>query len=151
VLRAYLRQRETLVSDASRSIQHMQKAPTEMNVQLADVISDISGDGPRIIDMIPAGERRPHALAELRDRRIRAREKEIARALEGHWKDEQLFILEQARLSYAHLLEQIAACDERLQHEDTGHWTADGPSGPLGDWHRRQRLAEPAFLRRGWG
>jgi len=118
VLRAYMRQREMLVGEASRSIQHMQKALTEMNVQLANVISDISGEtGLLIIDAILAGQRALHALARLRDRSIRASEKEITRALEGHWKEEQLFILEQARLSYAHTLEQIAACDQRLQEQ----------------------------------
>src|SRR5512137_370339 len=107
-LRSYLRQRESLVTAAGQSIQHMQKALTEMNVQLTNVISDISGEtGLRIIDAILAGERDPKSLARLKDRRIRASEATIARALEGHWKDEQLFVLEQARLSYAHYQEQI--------------------------------------------
>ena len=43
VLRTYLRQRENLVAAASKCIQHMQKTLTQMNVQLANVISDISG------------------------------------------------------------------------------------------------------------
>jgi len=43
VLRGYLRQRENLVAAAATCIQHMQKALTEMNIQLANVISDISG------------------------------------------------------------------------------------------------------------
>ncbi len=43
VLRSFLRQRENLVTAASICVQHMQKALTEMNVQLANVISDITG------------------------------------------------------------------------------------------------------------
>jgi transposase len=43
VLHGYLRQRENLVAAAATCIQHMQKALTEMNMQLANVISDISG------------------------------------------------------------------------------------------------------------
>ncbi len=43
VLRSYMRQREVLVAAAGTAIQHMQKALTEMNIQLANVISDISG------------------------------------------------------------------------------------------------------------
>jgi hypothetical protein len=38
VLRTYMRQREKLVVGASTCIQHMQKALTEMNIQLANVI-----------------------------------------------------------------------------------------------------------------
>ena len=115
-LRAYLRQREILTTAASQQIQHMQHALTEMNVQLANVISDISGEtGLRVIDAILKGERDPHVLSRLKDPRIKASLQQIALALEGHWKDEQLFALEQGRVSYAHYQEQIAQCDERIQ------------------------------------
>lgn len=117
-LRAYLRQREMLTAAASQQIQHMQHALTEMNVQLANVISDISGEtGLRIIDAILQGERDPQALARLKHRRVEASHEQIALALEGHWKDEQLFALEQVRLSYAHYEEQIAQCDEQIQKQ----------------------------------
>jgi transposase len=117
-LRTYLRQRETLVVALGQCIQHMQKALTEMNVQLANVISDISGEtGLRIIDAILAGERDPKVLAGLKDRRILASRVTLARALEGHFKTEQLFVLEQARLSYAHFQEQILRCEERIQQQ----------------------------------
>jgi len=56
VLRTYLRQRENLVAAGSTCIQHMQKALTQMNVQLANVISDISGvTGMAILRAIVAG------------------------------------------------------------------------------------------------
>ena len=52
-LRSYLRLRDELVRGSSQSIQHMQKALFEMNVQLANVISDISGEtGLAIIEAI---------------------------------------------------------------------------------------------------
>ncbi len=118
VLRAYLRQREMLVGAASQQIQHLQKALTEMNVQLANVISDISGEtGLAIIDAILAGERDARTLAKLKGPRIVASVTTLARALEGHWKDEELFRLEQARLSYAHFQEQIQQCQERMQQQ----------------------------------
>ena len=116
--RTYLRQRETLVAAASQSIQHMQKALTEMNIQLANVISDISGEtGLRIIDAILAGQRDPQQLARLKDPRIRATQSQLAGALRGHWKDEQIFVLEQARLTYAHYQEQIAQCEAAAQQQ----------------------------------
>jgi transposase len=107
-----------LVSAASQAIQHLHKALVEMNVQLARVISDISGDtGLRIIDAILGGERDPHKLAGLKDPRIRSSRNEIALALQGHWKEDQLFVLEQARLSLAHGQEQIAQCDQRIEQQ----------------------------------
>lgn len=118
VLRTYLRQRESLVAAASQSIQHMQKALTEMNVQLTNVISDISGDtGLRIIDAILQGERDPKELAKLRDARIQATPRDLARALEGTWKEEHLFTLEQARLTYLHYQELIGQCQERIEQQ----------------------------------
>ncbi len=118
VLRAYLRQRETLVGAAAQEIQHMQKALTEMNVQLANVISDISGEtGLRIIDAILGGERAAGALAKLKGPRIMASLVTLERSLEGHWKEEELFRLEQARLSYAHFQEQLQQCQQRIEQQ----------------------------------
>jgi len=139
VLRAYLRQREMLVVSASQQIQHMQKALTEMNVQLANVISDISGEtGLKIIDAILAGERDSGLLARLKNSRIVVSVGTLKRALEGHWKDEELFGLEQARLSYAHFQEQLAQCKERIEQQlqaiqsrvPKGSETKDSPSQP---------------------
>src|SRR5215211_9271722 len=59
-LRAYVRQRERLLEYAASHIQHMQKALTEMNLQLHHVVTDITGaTGLRIIRAILAGERDP--------------------------------------------------------------------------------------------
>ncbi len=114
-LRAYMRQREVLTGAASEQIQHMQHALTEMNVQLANVISDISGEtGLAIIDAILAGEREGRKLAGLKNERIHASLEKLAAALEGHWKDEQLFGLEQARRSYAHFQAQLQECEQRI-------------------------------------
>jgi len=63
-LRTYWRQRNDLVRAAGRHIQRMQKALTQMNIQLANVLSDLSGmTGQAIIKAILAGERDPHQLA----------------------------------------------------------------------------------------
>jgi transposase len=118
ILRTYLRQRETLVVGSSQAIHHMQKALTEMNVQLANVISDISGEtGLRIIEAILSGQRDPEALAELKNSRIRASHARLAQALEGHWKQEQLFVLEQAYLTFLHYQEQVTQTQERIEKQ----------------------------------
>ncbi len=43
VLRSLWRQREMLLKSQARHVQHMQKALTQMNIQLANVISDVAG------------------------------------------------------------------------------------------------------------
>ena len=57
-LRSLSRQREILLRGQARCAQHMQKALAQMNIQLANVISDVVGEsGQRIIRAIVAGER----------------------------------------------------------------------------------------------
>jgi transposase len=95
-LRAYLRHREKLVQDAASHIQRMQKALVEMNLQLHNVISDITGvTGMRILRDIVAGVTDPEILAAHRDYRCRASEEEIAASLTGNYRAEHLFALRQ--------------------------------------------------------
>jgi len=115
-VRAVWRLRGRHVEEASRSVQHMQKALTQMNVQLANVLSDISGkSGQAIIGAILEGERDPVKLAQLCDRRVHASAEEVAESLRGNWRDEMLFELGQARDSYRFALEQIQSCDRKLE------------------------------------
>jgi hypothetical protein len=115
-VRTVWRLRDRHVQEAGRAIQHMQKALTTMNVQLANTLSDISGvSGLAIIRAIVQGQRDPYELARLRDYRVRASEEEIARSLEGNWQEEVLFELQQALDGYDFCQQQIRACDLRLQ------------------------------------
>ena len=115
-LRTVWRLRERHVQEAGRAIQHMQKALTTMNVQLANTISDVSGvTGQAIIRAILKGERDPYVLAQLRDHRIQASEEEIARSLEGNWQEDVLFELQQAVDGYDFCQQQIRGCDQRLE------------------------------------
>src|SRR5271165_2062536 len=116
VLRSYLRQRENLVSAASTCIQHMQKALTEMNVQLANVISDITGvTGMAILRALVNGERDPQQLAKLKHKQIRASGEEIARSLQGHWRGELIFAVQQSLDLYDFHLAKIQECDQRIE------------------------------------
>jgi transposase len=115
VLRALSRQREMLLKYQSQHIQHMQKALLQMNIQLANVITDIAGEtGQRIIRAIVAGERDPLTLARLRHGRIRAGEAEIVKSLEGSWREEHLFALKQAVALYDAYHAAVAECDVQL-------------------------------------
>jgi transposase len=84
-LRTYWRQRAEHVRGAATCVQRMQKALTQMNLQLANVISDLSGvTGQKIVRAIVAGERDPQKLAAHSDPRIHASRDTIAKSLEGN-------------------------------------------------------------------
>lgn len=115
VLRSYTRQRSMLIANQTRTIQHMQKALVQMNLTLTTALSDITGKtGMRILRAIVAGERDGMRLAKLRDRRVKADERTLARALTGHWREEHLYALAQALAHYDFLEQQIGDCDERV-------------------------------------
>jgi transposase len=118
VLRSYQRHRHSLVEDASRHIQRMQKALEQMNVKLTEVLSDITGvTGMAILRAIVAGQRDRHHLAKLRDPRCKEEERTIALALEGTWQTEHLFTLKQSLEVYDFYQQQIAGCDQVIdQH-----------------------------------
>ena len=115
-MRTYWRQRNDLVRAAGRHIQRIQKALTQMNIQLANVLSDVAGmTGQAIVKAILAGERDPYELAALRNWRVKASEEEIARSLEGNWQEDHVFVLRQEQDAYQFCLKQMAECDQRLQ------------------------------------
>lgn len=116
VLRSLSRQRTMLLRSHGRFVQHMQKALTQMNIQLANVISDVAGEtGQKILRAIIAGERDGLALARLKNSRIRASEDEIARSLQGSWRTEHLFSLRQALDAFDFCGTQLAECDAQIQ------------------------------------
>jgi hypothetical protein len=94
----------------------MQKALTQMNVQLHKVISDITGvTGLRILDAVIDGERDPQKLAALAHVRIKCSRKTIAQALEGDWNVEQIFCLKQELEAYRFFSSQIISCEEQIR------------------------------------
>ena len=115
-MRSYWRQRQDLVRSAVRHIQRMQKALTQMNIQLANVLSDITGkSGQAILHAILEGERDPHELAALCQSNVKASEEEIARSLEGNWQEDLLFLLQQEQAGYEFCQKQRAECDAQLR------------------------------------
>ena len=115
-LREFNRLRTRLLVDQGRSVQHMQKALTLMNIQLGQAISDVAGvTGQKIVRAILAGERDPMVLAAYRDSRIKASEEEIAASLQGTWKAEHLLALKQAMGRYDFFAEQLQECDQQIE------------------------------------
>jgi transposase len=116
-LRSYVRQRSRLFESAGTQVQLMHKALTLMNIQLNHVISDITGmTGMNIIKAILKGERNPVTLADLSVASCRKKMDIIAKALEGHYKEEHVFALQQAYEAYEFFHEQIDKCEKKIQH-----------------------------------
>lgn len=116
VLRAYVRQRCTLVKQTSEHIQRMQKALEQMNLKLPEVISDIVGvSGLAIIDAILKGEQDPQKLAKLRHESCANDEATIALALQGNWREEHLFALKQSVDLYRYVLAKISEVDRQIE------------------------------------
>ena len=115
VLRSYLRHRQMLIEYGAAHIEHMQKALTQMNLQLTNVVSDITGaTGMRIIRSILAGERDPRRLAAMRDCRTKNDEETIAKALEGNYQPEHVFALQQAVELFDFYQQKLSACDNQI-------------------------------------
>ena len=147
VLRAVNRQRTRLLQDQGRCVQHMQKALTQMNIQLANVISDVVGaTGQRIVRAIVAGERDAQVLAKMKDSRIQASTEEIVKSLQGNWRVEHLFALKQALDSFDFIGSQLSECDALLQSQMQKLEVNDG-SPAKGKARSRSRNAPKFDLR----
>jgi transposase len=117
-LRAYVRQRSMLIESASRYIHQMQKALTQMNIQLHHVIKDITGEtGMKIIRAIIAGEKDPNVLAKNRHPRCKNSVEDIKAALTGNYRAEHLFCLKQSLELYDIFQEKIQACDHAIEEK----------------------------------
>jgi transposase len=115
-LRAYLRHREKLIQDAGDHVRRMQKALIQMNVQLHNVISDITGvTGMLILRDLVAGVTDPKVLASHRHSRCRASEAEIEASLTGNYRPEHVFVLQQNLELYDAYQRQMEACDAEIE------------------------------------
>ncbi len=115
-LRVYIRQKSMLTKEASTHIQHMQKALSQMNLQLHNVIRDITGDtGMKIIRDILAGQRDPKILAQHRDPRCKNPIEIIEKSLCGNYKEEHIFSLKQAVELYDFYCNKMSACDVEIE------------------------------------
>jgi transposase len=115
-LRALSRHRSNLVEAAAVHVQHMQKALTQMNLQIHHVLSDITGkSGLAIVDAILSGKRNPEQLARLADGRIHAERETVIKSLVGNYRSEHLFTLRQSLEAYRHYQKMLVDCDREIE------------------------------------
>jgi hypothetical protein len=114
--------REDKLQMASSHIQHMQKALIQMNIRLPEVLSQTHGvSGMAMIKAMLDGEKNAEKLLSYcTNDLIKRKGKDILLALEGNYKEEYLFELQQAYNGYMFYIEQVKQCDEQagkiLQH-----------------------------------
>lgn len=149
-LRALIRHRANLVRYRAAHIQHMQKALQQMNVQLTQVVSDITGvTGMNIMRAIVAGERNPQVLAAMRNDKCAKSEAEIAAALQGNYRFEHLFVLQQSLEQYDFYDRQIRQCDAEIEsmYGSLPPADTDGPESapPPKPTHQKPRKNQAHF------
>jgi transposase len=93
-LRSLLRHRRSLVDHRSPHVQHMRGALLQMNIQLSQAVSDVTGvTGQAIIRAILSGVRGSKILAALREPGCKKSEEEIGKALTGTWREDLCWLL----------------------------------------------------------
>jgi len=87
-----------------------------MNLRLDVVLRDIMGlTGTAIIEAILKGERNPTRLANLAHHRVKKSKTEIALALQGEWREDQLFLLEECYQLYCYYRTKVTQSDQKIE------------------------------------
>ena len=149
-VRSLLRHRANLVRYASQQVLHLQKALTQMNIQIHNVISDLVGvTGVAILEAVLKGERDGQKLAALKDHRIKASQDTIARSLQGDWRSEHLFALRQALATWRHYQQLMVECDGEIERVlatlASKVNVAENPPPPSTLTHKKPTRNEPRF------
>lgn len=115
-MRTFMRHRAKLIEYAASHVQHMQKSLYLMNIQLNNVIRDVTGvTGMKIIREIVNGERDTAKLAQYRDPCCRRSEEDIRASLIGNYQEDHMFCLAQALQLYDFYSLKISECDGQIE------------------------------------
>jgi hypothetical protein len=94
----------------------MQKSLRLMNFRLDVVLNDITGvSGQAIIKAIISGQTDAKVLASLADRRVKASQDEIARALSYNGRKDYMYELSDSFDIYQSYVKKIYACDRKIE------------------------------------
>ena len=133
-LRDLTRQRTNLVQDRAHVVNQLQKVLEWANIKLTSVVSDIMGVSARaMLAALIGGEEDQAALAGLAQGRLRSKQAELERALEGQMRPHHRFMLVQHLTHIDFLEEQIAAFDHQISSRMDEHVPSPPPPpAPLG-------------------
>jgi transposase len=130
MLRTLVRDKANLVAESGDWLRRMQKSLDQMNVRVHRAVSDIDGvTGMAILRAIAGGERDAQKLAKFRNARCSKTEQEIAEQLNGHWREDHVFSLQQGLKMYDAVQERIVAYEQEILRR-LGEMEADEPPQP---------------------
>lgn len=115
-LRSYTRQRENLIKEKARSLQHIHKALDMMNIKVQYVLREIDGQvGQQVIRAMISGETDYKKLSLFHNKRLKSTKEEFADSLQGNYQKVHLFTLRQAVDRYDFTNKQIEECDKQIE------------------------------------
>jgi transposase len=115
-LRDVTRYRKRLIQEHSSECQRVQKVLEDAGIKLDSVASDVLGaSGRMMLKALVAGERDPDVLAEMAQRRLRAKIPELRLALRGRFDDHHAVLIGVSMDHLEHLEAAIARLDERVE------------------------------------
>ena len=116
-LRSYMRLRQDHIRANAQQTHLMQKALTQMNIRLSEIINDIMGaSGSKMIAAILDGERDANVLVSYCHTSILKTKKELViKALQGEYKEEHLFALNHAHKTWWYYQNLIFDCDKQIE------------------------------------
>ena len=114
-LRELTRYRTALIEERTAHVNRLQKTLETANIKLASVASDVTGVSARaMLARLVAGDDDPAAMADLAQRRLRAKLPELERALAGRFGEHHRYLVPRILAAIDFLDEQIADLDERV-------------------------------------
>jgi transposase len=117
-LRDLTRQRAQLYAEHTRCANRIHKVLQDANIKLSSVATDVLGvSGREMLQALVDGEQNPEALAELARGVLRKKIPELERALLGKVRPHHQFLLQQLLGHLAHLEEQLATFDARIEEQ----------------------------------
>jgi transposase len=115
-LRAYVRQRSRAQTNKAQHLQYIGKALQLMNIKLGQVLSHLETQvGMNIIREIAEGETNAEQLARHHTSQMKADKATLVKSLQGNFRAEHLFALEQALAGYDFFKAQMQACEEKIE------------------------------------
>lgn len=144
-LRTLVRYRKTLVQDSSRFVNRIQKSLELMNIKFHTVIKDITGKtGKAVIEAILAGERNAERFLPFIDKRIKAEKEVIVKSLQGNWRQEHLFTLQDSYEMYTTYVQHMERCDQEIEKRLQGYEAKrnEGVITELNEENKKEEVSE---------
>ncbi len=89
-----------------------------MNIKPHTVIHDVTGKtGLAIVEAIIKGESDPHKFLQFVNNNIKANDQMIVNSLQGNWRSELLYLLEDCHKCYLYYCDRIATCDQAIEKQ----------------------------------